>query len=95
MVPIEPYKTLYLPKLFTNNEKPIDEMMLRKVVVMVPGEFSFHLFSTDGAYLKMKPMVRKMSKKMNIHLVLAIRSRQLLSVTSYFSKAPWDTNRIK
>ncbi len=54
MVPIDPYKTLYRPKLFTNAEKTMEASMLKKVARMAPGELSFHLFCTAGAYLKIK-----------------------------------------
>ena len=56
IVPIDPYNTLYRPKLFTKTEKPTDDSKHRKVVVMVPGDASFHFLSTDGAYLKMNPI---------------------------------------
>ena len=76
MVPMEPYSTLYLPKLFTNIENPTEDNTLKKVVVIVPGVISRHLFSTEGAYLKIKPIVSNISNKINIHLVFEITSRQ-------------------
>jgi hypothetical protein len=51
ILPIEPYKILYLPKLFTKAEKAIVAIILNRVAVIAPGETSFHLFVVDGAYL--------------------------------------------
>lgn len=55
-VPIEPYKILYLPKLFTKTVNPIVTRMLKKVAMVVPGEASFHLVVVEGAnrYIKAK-----------------------------------------
>ena len=37
-VPMDPYNTLYLPKLFTKIAKSMEDNMQRNVVAMVPGE---------------------------------------------------------
>ena len=58
MVPMDPYSTLYLPKLFTKTENKREDKIHRKVVAMVPGEFNFHLCFTEGAYLNMNPIPR-------------------------------------
>ena len=88
MVPIEPYSTLYLLKLVTKTEKANEDKMLKKVVVMVPGELNFHCFSTEGAYLKMKPIAKNMSSNIKTHLVLANTFRQVGSEISHSNKAP-------
>lgn len=49
IVPIDPYKALYLPKLLTNDAKPIEESMLSEVASKTPGELNFHRFLTAGA----------------------------------------------
>ena len=51
MVPIEPYKTLYLSKLFRNAEKPSVAIILRDVAMIAPGDTNFHRFCIAGAYL--------------------------------------------
>ena len=88
MVPIEPYRTLYLPKLFTKTENPKEERMLKNVVVIVPGEISFHLFSTEGAYLKINPIAKKISNIMKIHLVFEMIFLHTGFATSNFNNAP-------
>jgi hypothetical protein len=49
MVPIEPYKTLYQPKLFTKIVNPMVTSILKKVSMVAPGEASFHRLVVDGA----------------------------------------------
>ena len=49
IVPIDPYSTLYRPKLLTNTEKISEESMHRNVVMSVPGECNLHFFLTEGA----------------------------------------------
>ena len=51
MVPIDPYKTLYLSKLFRNAEKPNVVRMLKNVAIILPGVINRHLLCIDGAYL--------------------------------------------
>ena len=51
IVPIEPYKILYLSKLLRKAEKPSVAIILNEVAMIAPGETSFHLFGIDGAYL--------------------------------------------
>ena len=51
MVPIEPYNTLYLSKLFRKAEKPSVASILKNVAIIAPGETIFHLFFIAGAYL--------------------------------------------
>ena len=95
MVPIEPYSTLYLLKLVTKTEKANEDKMLRKVVVRVPGEVNFHCFSTDGAYLKIKPMAKNISNIIKTHLVFAKIFRQVGSDINHSNKAPCEISRIK
>jgi len=51
IVPIDPYKTLYLSKLFRNIEKPIVVKMLKNVDIIAPGVKRCMKFSVAGAYL--------------------------------------------
>lgn len=51
IVPNEPYKILYLPKLARKYLNPSVTAMLRIVAIMVPGLKNFHLFVVEGAYL--------------------------------------------
>ena len=57
IVPMEPYKALYLPKLFTNNENANDAAKLNVVARIVPGDVNAHLSFIAGAYLKINPMI--------------------------------------
>ena len=50
-LPIDPYKILYRPKLFTKAENAIVAIILNAVAITAPGETSFHLSFIDGAYL--------------------------------------------
>jgi hypothetical protein len=49
IVPIDPYRILYLPKLLTNAVKPMVTRMDRNVAITEPGETRFHRFVVDGA----------------------------------------------
>ena len=82
-------------KLVTNTENANDDKMLRKVVVIVPGELNFHCFSTDGAYLKMKPIAKNISNKIKIHRVPANTFRQVGSEINHSNKAPCEMSKIK
>jgi hypothetical protein len=54
IVPIDPYKALYFPKLFTKAENANVEQMLKKVASTEPGDTIRHRFWMAGAYLYMK-----------------------------------------
>ena len=49
IVPIDPYRILYLPKLFTKAVKPMVTRMDRKVAITEPGETRFHRLVVEGA----------------------------------------------